>query len=215
MYLTKTPNFIQNLFPNYTWKVQDARKEIFLTFDDGPIPEVTPWVLERLKEYNAKASFFCVGENVTKNPDIFNQLSTEGHTIGNHTFNHLNGWSTENRSYFHNIRKCATVVDSPFFRPPYGRIKPKQGQFLSRHYDIIMWDVLSGDFDPKISASECYNKVIRSTKNGSIVVFHDSLKAFEKLQVVLPKVLQFFSKRGYTFSALKEHHIYANKYQTV
>jgi len=212
MYLTKTPNFIQNLFPGYTWKVNSTEKEIFLTFDDGPIPEVTPWVLDLLEKFNAKASFFCVGDNVRKHSTIFNQVVSAGHTIGNHTFNHLNGWTTDNIRYFHNIRKCAHIVKSDLFRPPYGKLKPKQTQFLSRHYNIIMWDVLSGDFDPNLSASDCYQKVIKSTSAGSIIVFHDSLKAFDKLQVVLPKVLQYFTEQGYSFRALEQKHTNRNKF---
>ena len=215
MYLTKTPNFIQNLFPGYTWKVNSEEKEIFLTFDDGPIPEVTPWVLEELGKYNAQASFFCVGDNVRKHSEIFEQVVSSGHTIGNHTYNHYNGWTTDNINYFHNVRKCAHLVKSNLFRPPYGKLKPKQTQFLSRHYDIVMWDVLSGDFDPNLSKQDCYEKVIRSTKEGSIIVFHDSLKAFEKLQFVLPKVLQHFTEQGYTFQALKQKHLHSNKIHAV
>lgn len=214
MYLTKTPNFIQSLFPNYTWKVNSSKKEIFITFDDGPIPVVTPWVLETLKKYNAKASFFCVGENVNKHPEIYQQLIDEKHTIGNHTYNHLNGWSTDNISYFHNVRKCANIVKSELFRPPYGKLKPKQTQFLSRHYKIIMWDVLSGDFDKNLSADECYEKVIRSTKEGSIIVFHDSLKAFEKLKIVLPKTLEYFSELGFSFKALNNQNVFSKELQT-
>jgi peptidoglycan/xylan/chitin deacetylase (PgdA/CDA1 family) len=202
------------MFPNYTWKVNADKKEIFLTFDDGPIPEVTPWVLKTLEKFNAKASFFCVGDNVRKHPEIYQQLIDRNHTIGNHTFNHLNGWMTDNISYFHNIRKCATVVKSDLFRPPYGKLKPKQTQFLSRHYKIVMWDVLSGDFDPKISADECYQKVINSAKEGSIIVFHDSLKAFDKLKTVLPKVLDYFTELGFTFKALSESHLYSNNLQS-
>ena len=214
MYWTKTPNFIQNLFPNYTWKVNSSKKDIYITFDDGPIPEVTPWVIETLKQYNAKASFFCVGDNVNKHPEIYQQLIDNNHTIGNHTFNHLNGWNTDNISYFHNVRKCASIVKSDLFRPPYGKLKPKQAQFLSRHYKIIMWDVLSGDFDRNLSANECYEKVIRSTKNGSIIVFHDSLKAFEKLKIVLPKTLEYFSNLGYTFKALESQNVFSKELRT-
>lgn len=213
MYLTKTPNFIQNLFPGYTWKVDSQKKELFLTFDDGPIPEVTPWVIDTLKEYNAKASFFCVGDNVRKHPHIYTKLIENGHTIGNHTFNHLNGWTSDNISYFHNVRKCARIVKSDLFRPPYGKLKPKQTQFLSRHYKIIMWDVLSGDFDKNLSVDDCYEKVIRSSKPGSIIVFHDSLKAFDTLKIVLPKVLEYFSNLGYTFQSIQEQHLFSKSLQ--
>ncbi len=205
MYLVKTPNFIQSLFPNFIWKVPTSDKVLHLTFDDGPIPEVTPWVLEQLEAYNAKATFFCVGDNVKKHPEVFNQVQQAGHAVGNHTFNHLNGWGSENLTYFHNVRHCARLVKSELFRPPYGRLMPRQAQFLQRHYQIIMWDVLSGDFDPKISAEQCLTNVINKARKGSIVVFHDSLKAFDKLKVVLPQVLEHFHQLGYRFEALNSN----------
>ena len=203
MYLVKTPKFIQSLFPNFIWKIPSNEKVIYLTFDDGPIPQVTPWVLETLQKFSAKATFFCVGENVKKHPEVFQEVLSQGHSVGNHTYNHLNGWATDNIPYFHNIRHCANLVKSTLFRPPYGRLMPKQAQFLQRHYRIIMWDVLSGDFDPKISQEQCFNNVKIKTKPGSIVVFHDSLKSFEKLQIVLPKALRYFSEKGYRFEALQ------------
>ena len=198
MYLVKTPRLIQNLFPNFKWSIPVSEKKVFLTFDDGPIPEVTPWVLDLLKEYNFKASFFCVGDNVLKHPEIYDRILDEGHTIGNHTYNHLNGWTTENIKYFHNIRRCAHLVNSDLFRPPYGRIKPKQAQFIQRHYDIIMWSLLSGDFDPALSKEMCLQNVVSNIQPGAIIVFHDSLKAFEKLKYVLPKTLENLKLMGFT-----------------
>lgn len=203
MYLTKTPRFIQSLFPQYLWRMGNVSKSVYLTFDDGPVPEVTPWVVETLDAYNAKGTFFCVGDNVRKYPAIFDQVKASGHSIGNHTFNHLNGWTTDNIPYFHNIRKCARLVNSNLFRPPYGRVTPKQMQFLSRHYKIVMWDVLSGDFDASISEEQCYQNVIRNTFPGSIIVFHDSIKSQVKLRTVLPRVLETLTKKGYTFEAIK------------
>ena len=202
MYLVKTPAFIQNLFPNFTWRIPTQEKVIYLTFDDGPIPEVTPWVMEQLAAYNAKATFFCVGDNVRKHPEIFRQLTDAGHSVGNHTYNHLNGWATDKLRYFHNIRHCANLVDSDLFRPPYGRLRPRQAQFLQRHYRIVMWDVLSGDFDPNISVEQCYDNIVTKAEAGSIVVLHDSLKAEKKLRVVLPKVLNYYQERGFRFEAL-------------
>jgi peptidoglycan/xylan/chitin deacetylase (PgdA/CDA1 family) len=202
MYLIKTPQFIQDLFPNFTWRIPGKEKIVYLTFDDGPIPEVTPWVLEQLKAYQAQATFFCVGENIHRHPEVFQQVVDAGHSIGNHTNQHLNGWSVDNLTYFHDIRHCARVVKTSLFRPPYGRMKPKQAQFLQRHYRIVMWDVLSGDFDPNISNEQCLENVISNVHPGSIVVFHDSLKAQEKLEFVLPKVLEHFSQQGYQFHAL-------------
>jgi len=203
MYLVHTPPYVQALFPGLTWKMPTGRKEIFLTFDDGPIPEVTPWVLETLAAYNARATFFCVGDNVRKYPEIYTQLIQGGHSVGNHTLNHLSGWSTENISYFHNIRHCARIVQSGLFRPPYGKLRPSQIQFLQRHYQIIMWDVLSGDFDSEIKPEECFQNVIQNASPGSIVVFHDSLKAETNLRYALPLVLDYFTKEGYSFVALQ------------
>jgi len=204
MYLVKTPQFIQNLFPNFTWRIPTQDKELFLTFDDGPIPEVTPWVLDQLRTFQAKATFFCVGDNIRKHQDVFQQVKADGHSVGNHTYNHLNGWASDNIPYFHNVRHAATLTDSVLFRPPYGRLKPKQAQFLQRHYRIVMWDVLSGDFDPNITDEQCLNNVINNAAEGSIIVFHDSLKAKDKLEYVLPRVLKHFSEQGYTFQALQE-----------
>jgi peptidoglycan/xylan/chitin deacetylase (PgdA/CDA1 family) len=203
MYLVKTPKFIQSLFPNFTWRIPTQEKSIYLTFDDGPIPEVTPWVLEQLDKYDAKATFFCVGDNIRKHPEVFQMVKDAGHVTGNHTINHLDGWSNDNIPYFHNIRRCARLVDSDLFRPPYGRLKPQQAQFLQRHYRIVMWDVLSGDFDPELSPEQCYKNVVRNCKPGSIVVFHDSIKAWDRLKEVLPKVLEYFTAAGYTFESLQ------------
>ncbi|MCB9273096.1 MAG: polysaccharide deacetylase family protein [Lewinellaceae bacterium] len=204
MYLIKTPQFIQNLFPNYTWRIPTQEKVLYLTFDDGPIPEVTPWVLEQLEQYDAQATFFCVGDNIRKHPDVFRQVIEKGHAVGNHTYNHLNGWLSENIPYYHNVRHCANLAHSVLFRPPYGKLKPKQSQFLQRHYRIVMWDVLSGDFDPRLSEEQCLSNVVNNAEPGSIIVFHDSLKAEEKLRYVLPRVLEHFAMEGYQFGKLNE-----------
>ncbi len=212
MYLIKTPQFIQSLFPNYTWRIPSQEKMLYLTFDDGPIPDVTPWVLEQLHNYKAKATFFCVGDNIRKHPQVFDQVVAQGHAVGNHTFNHLNGWQTDNIDYFHNVRHCANLAaHSVLFRPPYGRLKPKQAQFLLRHYRIVMWDVLSGDFDPKLSAGQCLANVVNNAEPGSIIVFHDSRKAEDKLRTVLPQVLEHFTAEGYTFSKLNEEELAPNQ----
>ncbi len=211
MYLVRTPEFIQKLFPNFVWKMPNQEKVIYLTFDDGPIPEVTPWVLDVLEQYQAKGTFFCVGENVKKHPQLLEELRHKGHSVGNHTYNHYNGWQTENITYLRNVRKGAHAVRSELFRPPYGRVKPSQAKFLNRHYRVIMWDVLSGDFDNNISAEQCLDNVMRNTQAGSITVFHDSLKAKEKLEFVLPKVLKHFSSLGYRFEALQEQSLVKKK----
>jgi peptidoglycan/xylan/chitin deacetylase (PgdA/CDA1 family) len=202
MYLVKTPQFIQKLFPNFVWKVPTTKKELYLTFDDGPTAEMTPWILEQLAEYDAKGTFFCVGQEIEKFPTHFQTIIDAGHTVGNHTFTHPNGWGAENISYFHDVRHCARLVNSTLFRPPYGKLMPKQVQFLERHYEIIMWDVMSGDFDENITKEECLENVVSKAKEGSIIVFHDNLKSREKLQYVLPKVLKHYAELGYTFKAV-------------
>ncbi len=210
MYLSKTPTFIQKLFPNFVWRIPDAKGKLYLSFDDGPIPEVTPWVLDTLAQYDAKASFFCVGDNVDRHPDIYARILEDGHTVGSHTQNHLSGWKSENLEYFLNARKCARRVNSSLFRPPYGKLTRSQAQFLQRHYTIVMWDVLSGDFDAEISAEKCLKNIITSATDGSIIVLHDSLKTADKLREILPTILEHFIALGYSFetlgSALYEQH---------
>jgi len=202
MYLTKTPAFVQSLFPNFTWRIPQADKKIYLTFDDGPIPEITEWVLELLHQYQAKATFFCVGENVKRYPQIFARINEEDHEVGNHTYHHKNGWHTRNSEYFQDIKKCAEQVDSDLFRPPYGKMTPGQIRHLQKHYSIIMWDVLTGDFDQKLGANKCFRNIIDKTTNGSILVFHDSNKAKPILTKVLPKVLEHYTQLGYTFDKI-------------
>ncbi|MCB0693750.1 MAG: polysaccharide deacetylase family protein [Lewinellaceae bacterium] len=204
MYLVHTPQIIQSLFPRFTWRMPSDEKVVHLTFDDGPIPEVTPWVLEQLDRYDAKATFFCVGHNVDKHPDVYEQVVEAGHLTGNHTYHHLDGWNTDNITYFHNIRKAARKVNSNLFRPPYGRILPSQAQFLKRHYQVVLWDVLSGDFDPALSPEDCLNNVLRHVRPGSIVVFHDSLKTMKTLQYVLPRVLAHLDAQGYRFEVVPQ-----------
>lgn len=205
MYLFKTPALFKVLHPGSIWNKSRKERCIYLTFDDGPIPIVTTFVLKTLAEYNAQATFFCIGDNVRKHPDIFQQLIKAGHSIGNHTYNHLKGWNTPDAIYLENFTKCAEAVPSDLFRPPYGKARRSQLAKLKKtnpKLQIIMWDVLSGDFDQRLQADKCLNKVLQYTQNGSIVVFHDSLKAFDRLKYVLPKALEFWSDKGYTFRGL-------------
>ena len=189
------------------------QKSLYLTFDDGPIPEVTPWVLKQLEHYRAKATFFVIGDNVQKHPEILNQIHQRGHTIANHTQHHLRGTQTDHEAYLEDVFKCETTLSHTLktvrlkglFRPPYGRIKQNQAKSLTQlGYKIVMWDVLSADFDPKVSSQQCLKNVMQSAKSGSVIVFHDSLKAKEKLEYALPRVLAHFSKEGFEFKCIPE-----------
>ena len=206
LYPIKTPEFIQRLYPDYLWRFSSQEKNIYLTFDDGPTPEVTDFVLEQLKLYNAKATFFCIGKNVKKNPELFSQISKEGHSVGNHTYNHLNGWKISGNTYLSNINVAQKEIgnqERKLFRPPYGKIRKSQARVLqNKGYQIVMWDVLSGDWDAKLSKENCLQNILGKTTKGSIVVFHDSKKAEKKLKYVLPKVLKHFSKKGYSFKEI-------------
>ena len=206
-----TPKLIKNLFPNLVWELPTKEKIVYLTFDDGPTPEITEWTLNLLKQYNAKATFFCIGKNVEKHPEIFNKIVSEGHAIGNHTYNHLKGWKTSTNEYIDNVIETQKIFESHqssttnLFRPPYGQIKPKQIKALSAlGYKLIMWSVLSVDWDKVISKEKCVDNVISNTTSGSIVVFHDSNKASVNMQHALPKVLDYFSKKGYVFKRIPE-----------
>lgn len=260
----KTSRFIKKIFPKYIWDIPNSENKIYLSFDDGPTPEITEWVLEELKKYNAKATFFCIGHNIEKHPDIFAKVVIDGHSIGNHTFNHLNGWKTATKEYLENsmqwsdcsgqiadcrwqiadgrlqtadgrrqiadckMQNANEVLPSDtcnlqsdtcnlipetcnlqpatcnLFRPPYGKIKASQSKKLRQlGYKIIMWDVLSADFDTSISKEKCLDNVIKYTKSGSIIVFHDSIKAFPNLEYTLPKALKYWTEKGFLFDIIK------------
>ena len=204
MYLVKTPWWLRKVYsPTLTWKIPGVQNEIFLTFDDGPHPAITPFVLDCLRQYNAKATFFCIGKNVQLYPHIFQQILDQGHRIGNHTHNHLNGWKTKDSDYFKNIILAKKYIDSNFFRPPYGRITRFQMQQLQPVFNIIMWDVLSGDFDINLSPQKCLQNVVSNTSPGSIIVFHDSEKAFPRVKYALPKSLNFFAEKGYVMKGIE------------
>jgi len=205
MYLVKTPLLLKKLYPGLIWDIKQDKPCIYLTFDDGPIPIVTPFVLNILQQYNAKATFFCIGDNVNKHPDIFEQVKTGGHAIGNHTYNHLKGWKTLDEVYLRNTIIADELLHTNLFRPPYGRIKRSQISMLQNarpDFKFIMWDVLSGDFDMSLQPEKCLQNVLKHTERGSIVVFHDSLKAFHRLEYVLPRAMEVWSKAGFAFSPL-------------
>lgn len=205
LYLTNSPFWLQWLYPQSTWHKNRKEKYVYLTFDDGPTPVVTPFVLNTLKNFKVKATFFCIGENVNKYPEIYIDVLSNGHKVGNHTFNHLKGWETPDKEYLLNIEKCCKVVDSNLFRPPYGRMSKSQIRKLNAQFpelEIIMWDVLSGDFDSEITVEQCTRNVLKNVRNGSIIVFHDSEKAFPRLQHTLPIVLKRIEALGFGFKML-------------
>jgi peptidoglycan/xylan/chitin deacetylase (PgdA/CDA1 family) len=205
MFLHHSPFWLKAFFPGFTWRIPTQEKTIFLTFDDGPIPDITESVVDTLNQFDAKATFFCIGANVLKHPDIFKKLLNNGHSIGNHTFNHMNGWKTEDDIYLDNIAKCDEQLnlDTVLFRPPYGRIKKSQSKVVLTKRKIIMWDVLSGDFSQSLTPEVCLKKSIYHTRPGSIVLFHDSIKAAKNMQFALPRFLEHFSQQGYRFEALQ------------
>ena len=214
-YLAKTPWILQKLYPHFVWKIPAKEKILYLTFDDGPHETATPFVLEELKKYNAFATFFCIGKNVVARPEIYRRIIEEGHRIGNHTFNHLNGWKTDDAVYIKDIGEAKKYIDSDLVRPPYGRLTKFQSKLLMRinsittknnehsfNFKIIMWSVLSGDFDTNLSEKKCLENILLNAESGSVIVFHDSEKAFAKLKFVLPKVLAHLSEMGFSFQKI-------------
>lgn len=210
-YWIKTNWIIKKTFSNYTWAISNKKNTVYLTFDDGPIPEITTWILEQLKKHDAKATFFCIGDNIKKNPSLFKKIINEGHAIGNHTCNHLNGWKANTDSYIENIKLCEDAIEkhsdsnlkSKLFRPPYGKLRKSQSRAIRKlGYKIIMWDVLSADFDTSITKEKCLQNVLDYVEPGSIIVFHDSIKAFKNLEYVLPKTLAFLNKNNFNCEVL-------------
>ena len=215
----KTNTIIKKIFNNLIWDIPNLENKIYLTFDDGPIPEVTEWVLDVLKSENIKATFFCIGDNIQKHPEIYKRILSEGHQTGNHTFNHLNGWITTNKNYQKNIELCnneqikqnlnnnycqLNTENCQLYRPPYGKIKPSQSKIIRKlGYKIIMWDVLSYDFDASIAPENCLENVISNSAQGSIIVFHDSIKAANNLKYALPKAIQILKNKGFVFDIIK------------
>lgn len=206
-YFVKTPWWLKRLYPDRIWDIDTKGKTIYLSFDDGPHPKATIFILNELKKYNAKATFFCIGKNVIAYPGIYQQILNAGHHTGNHTQNHLNGWQTANDIYLSDVEEASQYINSNLFRPPYGRIRSLQAKNIKRAMNneqakIVMWDVLSGDFDESTTPERCVRNVIEKTNAGSVVVFHDSEKAWEKLSYTLPRILEHFGQSGFTFSAI-------------
>ncbi|MBX2922432.1 MAG: polysaccharide deacetylase family protein [Chitinophagaceae bacterium] len=203
-YLVRTPWILRRLYASCVWQIPGKEKVLYLTFDDGPHPEATSFVLDTLKKYNSHATFFCIGKNVVEYPDIYRRILNEGHRTGNHTHNHLNGWKTDDRKYFEDLVEAKKYIDSSLFRPPYGRISALQVKYIKEAFDmhVIMWSVLSADFDPQLSPEKCLKNVIGLSKTGNIIVFHDSEKAMQKLTFTLPRVLEHFTSKDYRFDKI-------------
>jgi peptidoglycan/xylan/chitin deacetylase (PgdA/CDA1 family) len=204
-YLVKTPGWLKKLYPGCIWDMPVKEKTLYLSFDDGPHPTITPFVLQQLNKYNAKATFFCIGENVVKYPEVFQQLIDEGHATGNHSFHHINGWKTDVEDYIDDIKKADEYIHSPLFRPPYGRIKKSQLNRLNRDENkmkVIMWNILAGDWDPFLKPERCFERVKKKISEGDIIVFHDSGKAWDRMSYSLPKLLEYFSGMGFSFNKI-------------
>ncbi|QJX49268.1 polysaccharide deacetylase family protein [Hymenobacter taeanensis] len=203
------PALVRRLFPECLWQMPATQPPtLYLTFDDGPIPEETPFVLETLAQFNAKGTFFCVGDNVRRHPHVARQIVEQGHRLANHTFYHISGWSHSNASYLQDVAECQAVLDElqpqakPLLRPPYGRITRSLAQALAHSYQVVMWDVLTYDYDRSFAAEKCLHHAIQNTRPGSITVFHDSLKASRNMRYVLPRYLAHFAEQGYEFALL-------------
>lgn len=204
MYPVRIPAPVPALFRGLTWRIPGDACAVHLTFDDGPVPEVTPWVLDVLRAHDAKATFFCVGVNAAAHPQLMDRIRGEGHTVGNHTWSHTDGWRTAHGTYLRDVARCQALTRTALFRPPYGRITPRLTRALRANYRLVMWDVLSGDFDTAIDGERCLHNVIDNVRPGSIVVFHDSVKAWDRLRHALPEALRSLKERGYTFPAIPE-----------
>ncbi|HWI92455.1 MAG TPA: polysaccharide deacetylase family protein [Flavisolibacter sp.] len=207
-YFIKTPWIAKKFFSSYVWSLPTNENDVYLTFDDGPHPTITPWVLDQLKQFDAKATFFCIGNNVEKHPDVYQKVLDGEHAIGNHTYHHLNGWKTDDNKYIDDVSAAAQLIKSNLFRPPHGRIRNSQAKRINAAMErddvsIIMWDVLSADFDASFSPEQCLNNVLENVTAGSIIVFHDSEKAFNNLKYALPKTLESLKEAGYHFRKIK------------
>lgn len=198
----RLPGFFTSLYRDATWRYAENEKVVYLTFDDGPIPEVTPWVLDLLRKEEIKTTFFCVGENVMKYPEIYQQILDDGHSVGNHTYNHWQGLKKDNPEYFQNIEKAGIYIDSDLFRPPHGWLKPTQYRYLKDHFRIVMWDLISCDYDARIKPQRVLKNITDFVRNGSIITFHDSIKAKHNLTEVLLPAIRWMKDQGYRFEAI-------------
>lgn len=207
MLIEQVPAVIRKIYPKTVWRLPKEQKTVYLTFDDGPIPEVTPWVLDLLDKYQIKATFFCVGENVKKHPEVFEMVKQRGHLVGNHTFNHLAGFTNLSKHYIDNVALADQYIHSHLFRPPHGTFRYAQFVFLRRNYHIVFWDVVTRDYNKELSGDKVFSIVKRYARNGSIIVFHDSLKAEKNMKYALPLAIEWLQKEGYRFELLSEENI--------
>lgn len=203
MLFPRTPAIVTAFPSHLVWKFSRSERKLYLTFDDGPTPEVTEKILEILQGYRAKATFFCLGKNVSLYPGLYEKILLHGHKTGNHTYNHLNGWKTLNSKYFADIDRASELINSRLFRPPYGKIRSSQIFRLKKDFRIIMWEILSGDYNCRISPEKCAHNVISKALPGSVIVFHDSLKAKNNMFYALPKVLEHFGNLGFSFDTIQ------------
>lgn len=198
------PFWLRAFYPkNLIWRMPHEQHEIFLTFDDGPVPEATPLVISILKKFDIKATFFCVGENVKKHPGVFGQLKANGHSIGNHTFHHAKAWKTDFNTYLSEVEECNQLVSSPLFRPPHGQINHRLARELGKKYRIFMWSALTGDYNRDLTGEQCLANAVKNTSPGAIIVFHDSIKALERMEYALPLYIEYCLQKGYTFKVLQ------------
>lgn len=204
MFIEQPPEFVRHLlYKESVWRIDSTEKKVYLTFDDGPIPQATPWILETLREYNIKATFFCVGDNVRKYPELFANILSEGHSVGNHTFNHIQAFKVSSQHYFNNINKGDQLINSNLFRPPHGQLRKIHAMILRRTRRIIMWDVVTRDYSKKLTAQDVFENVRKYARNGSIIVFHDSLKSIDKLKTALPQSIEWLKSQGYSFDKIE------------
>lgn len=202
MLIEQLPYFLRGLYFGATWRKNYHENVIYLTFDDGPIPEVTPWVLDILDQYQIKATFFCVGENVMRYPDLYQEIIRRGHRTGNHTFNHMRGFFTNTQMYMENAEKASGYIDSDLFRPPHGEMRLSQYRNLRKKYRVVLWDVITRDYNQKLPKEKVLNIVKRYARNGSLIVFHDSLKAEKNMRYAMPKSIEYLLEKGYQFKSL-------------
>lgn len=204
MFIEQPPEFVRHLlYKESVWRINSSEKKVYLTFDDGPIPEANPWILETLRKYNIKATFFCVGDNVRKHPELFANILSEGHSVGNHTFNHLQAFKVSSQHYFKNIYEADKLINSNLFRPPHGQLRKIHALILRRTRRIIMWDVVTRDYSKKLTAQDVFNNVKKYARNGSVIVFHDSLKSIDKLKTALPQSIEWLKSQGYSFEKIE------------